>query len=654
MQILNNVSSSFFPLNSTRSTSNALDVRIARDTINRAGDPLEKRNILFDSTFINTRKVPNLDATSPLAAFRVADTIALLSRRAAARKVPIIDDLAKKERFTLLKLRQLDDLSTSLKSLGQTVSDLLSGDALNPKTASSTRSKLVQAVAGKDAPLDSFRVTPVRLSQAAILASNEQSTPLGALGLTGSFFINGTKITVESTDSLFELKNKINFGEDQNRNGVLDKTEDVNNNGILDTVSFGNAKFGLPSLIIEDSDGDSILDPDEDLNGNGTVDVIPIGTAQTGNAEFVPAIFIVEDLDGDGVIDLGEDVNDNGELDGGTAETKVLALIQGNRLVLVSMAGGRTQIDLLDDDEVLLGLGFFELNSKGFPVQKEFQFDSDDQDLTNLIQEPQTATININGKQIPSDNNVFSGVIEDTDLIIQQASEKAAQINISIDAATFFAQIKTLVDQFNNSITKINDLLGVSRTFKRDGDIQDIRNDLTLTPQARVQELDQRNENIDTLRGRPGNPFATGIAVINPEKSNLQEVAVTSAAQAVKAGITRAFQSQEGDLLRRLGSIGIRTLADNTFELDEKEFRRGLNSNTTEIFDLFTNAETGILPSLAEILAIILRDELGELALEETEVAVQSQSPRVLAEKFSKFTENINFKNTIQTLIAVV
>jgi len=612
VQILNNVSATFFPLNSTRSTSNDLNVRIARDTINQSGSPQEiKRDILFNSVFINTRKVPNLEATGPLAAFRVNDAIALLSRRFDSRKIPILEDLGKKERFTLLKLRQLDDLSTSLKTLGQTVTELFSVDALNPKSSSSTRSKRVQAFVGKDAPLDSFRISPVRLSKGAILASDEQSTPLGTLGLTGSFFINGVKITVESSDTLIDLKNKINFGEDHNRNGVLDKTEDVNNNGTLDII-------------------------------------------QTANSEFVPAIFITEDLDGDGELDPDEDVNDNGRLDGGVAETKVLALIKDNRLVLVGLAGGRDRIDLLDSDEVLLNLGFFELNFKGFPVQKEFQFDSEDQDLAvNLIQQPQTAKIEIDGKPVFSDTNVFSGVIEDTDLVIKKASEKAAQINIFIDTETFFTQIKTLFDQFNNSISKINNLLGISRTFAQDGDIQDIRNDLTFKPQERARGLAKRNEDIDTLRGRPGNPFATGIKVVNPEKNNPQEVAITSAVQAVKSGITRAFQSQNENLLRRLGSIGIRTLADNTFLLDEREFRRGLNSNTTEIFDLFTNPETGILPNLAERLSIILRDDLGELAIEKNEIVVQSSSPRIQAENFRKLTENNNLGNTTQTLIAV-
>ncbi|MBT3367642.1 MAG: flagellar filament capping protein FliD [Nitrospina sp.] len=616
MQILNNVTSTFFPLNSTRSTSKDLDVRIARDTLNQAGSPQKpKQDILFNSVFINSRRVPKLEASGPLAAFRVNDAIALLSRQSESRKIPIVDDLGRKERFSLLKLRQLDELSTSLTSLKQSVSGLLKVDALNLKSSSSpspsTRSERVQIVVGKDASLDSFNVTPVRLTKGAILASDEQSTPLGTLGLSGSFFVNGVKITVESSDTLIDLKNKINFGEDQNRNGVLDKTEDVNNNGTLDII-------------------------------------------QTKNTEFVPAIYIVEDLDGDGEIDLGEDVNDNGQLDGGTAESKVLALIKDNRLVLVGQAGGRDQIDLLDSDDVLLELGFFELNFKGFPVQKEFQFDSEDQDLLeNLIQQPQTAKIEVNGKPVFSDTNVFSEVIEDTDVVIKSASEKAAQINVFIDAESFFTQIKTLFDQFNNSISKINDLLGASRTFARDGDIQDIRNDLTIEPQEGARKLADRNEEIDAFRGRPGNPFATGIRVVNTEKNSQQDVAIASAVQAVKSGITRAFQSKNENLLRRLGSIGVRSLADNTFVLDERELRRGLDSNTTEIFDLFTNPETGILPSLEESLNTILREELGELAIEENEIIVQSRSPRVLAENFRKFTENTNLENTIQTLIAV-
>jgi hypothetical protein len=73
-----------------------------------------------------------------------------------------------------------------------------------------------------------------------------------------------------------------------------------------------------------------------------------------------------------------------------------------------------------------------------------------------------------------------------------------------------------------------------------------------------------------------------------------------------------------------------------------------------EVSDLFTNSKTGILPSLAETLTIVLREELGELAIEESEIITQFSSPRALPENFRKFIENATFKNKIKTLIAVV
>ena len=182
-------------------------------------------------------------------------------------------------------------------------------------------------------------------------------------------------------------------------------------------------------------------------------------------------------------------------------------------------------------------------------------------------------------------------------------------------------------------------------------DIQDIRNDLTFKPQEKVRKSEQSNENIDTLRGRPGNPFATGVTVSNTEKKNLHELAVTSAAYSAKTGITRLFQND--GLLRRLSSMGIRTLSDNTFKLDEKEFRRGLNSNTAEIFDLFTNPETGILSTLAKTLEVVLRDDFGDLAIEEAEVSAQPRSTLVLADNFRKYAESVNFASKTQALITV-
>ncbi|HCG72577.1 MAG TPA: hypothetical protein DE038_04635, partial [Nitrospina sp.] len=100
-------------------------------------------------------------------------------------------------------------------------------------------------------------------------------------------------------------------------------------------------------------------------------------------------------------------------------------------------------------------------------------------------------------------------------------------------------------------------------------------------------------------------------------------------------------------------SIGIRTLTDNTFGLDETEFKRGLEKNTREVFNLFINSETGILPLLAERLENIVLEGRGDLAIKQTKVIIQSGAPNILAENFRKFTENLNLNTTVQTLIAV-
>ena len=465
---------------------------------------------------------------------------------------------------------------------------------------------------------------------------------------------------------------RVNYSQDCDGNGIPDP-EDIEN-GAPDCDSNGELDVCQP-----DSDGDGTIDPcDDDIDGdgilnecdmdlvagadcdeNGTLDLSEdvdqdgtLGILHVVNSEFGEGVFIKEDLNGNGEIDPTEDSNSNDRLDGGSLENNVLALIRDNRLVLVSLAGGSNTIDLREDDSVLLDLGFFEEVDGGLPILKEIQL-NDLNTPENLIVQPQTAIVEVDGNFFSSNTDVVTGVIEDTALVLRQASETSAKITIFIDAPTFFEQIKILFSQFNNSIAKINDLLAVSNSFGEDGDIQDIRNDLTIDPQKEARVLQERNRIIDDLRGRPGNSQATGVSVKNTEKRAQQEVAVTSIVKGIQSGLN--FPSQNGDenLLKRLSSIGIRTLTDNTFALDETEFERGLEKNTLEVFDLFTNSETGILPLLAERLENIVLEGRGDLAIKQTKVIIESGAPNILAENFRKFTENSNLGATVQTLIAV-
>ena len=165
--------------------------------------------------------------------------------------------------------------------------------------------------------------------------------------------------------------------------------------------------------------------------------------------------------------------------------------------------------------------------------------------------------------------------------------------------------------------------------------------------------MEERNRIIDKFRGRPGNPPATGLSVTNTNKHSQQEVVVTSIVQAIERGLI--FTSQNGDenLLKRLSSIGIRTLTDNTFAIDETKFELGLEQNTQEVFDLFTNSETGILPLLSEQLKKIVRENRGDIALKKKDITIRSETTSVLAENFAKFIDIYNLESTVQTLITV-
>ena len=240
----------------------------AQDTLNSGGQPRTGANdLVFQSLTIVGRQVPPLEAAGPLAGFRLGNVIKSVTERTETTKFPIADDIERGRRFTDLKIDRLNHLRDSLQTLNTTVNVFLNNGAFNLRVANSSRQDFVEVKAGKTSPTVKFTVVPTRKAVNSTLASNEQSTPITALGLNGNFYVNGFKITVETTDSIFELRDKINRGEDTNNNGKLDGAEDINNNKVLDTISHSASEFG-PGLYFT-----------EDRNGNGEIDLRIINTS---------------------------------------------------------------------------------------------------------------------------------------------------------------------------------------------------------------------------------------------------------------------------------------------------------------------------------------------------------------------------------------
>ncbi|MDA0690710.1 MAG: flagellar filament capping protein FliD [Nitrospinae bacterium] len=566
-----------------------------------------KRDILFDSVNKSSAGINSLEATGPFSRLRAADAVKILSQSSSSQRLPIADGLEQTSRFLELKRDRLNDLKSTLQNLQSRVSRLQGEDALNFRSGKSSKRGVVQVATGKNSPVTNFSVRADRLAQVDVLVSDAQTT--GALGLSGSFFINGTKVTVESSDSVFDIRNKINFGEDQNHNGALDRAEDLNGNAVLETYSVAGSTFG-------------------------------------------PGVYVNEDTDGDGALDPTEDSNNNERLDGGSAETKVVASVRENRLVFTSLTGSDTRIDLRDEDDVLLALGFFESDRKGNSVLRERQYDSGNPPV-NLNKSPESAQIEVDGQPVTSASNTFQNVAEDTTLTVKQTSERQAEVRIFIDASDVVSKIQTLFGQFNAAVITLNDLLAQSRTFQSDQQIQRIREHLVESPQEKTRQLNQRNGNIDAVRGKREYPGLIGIDVQNTDKNRVQEQTLSSVISALKSGGTPSIQSAERTLIQRLTSIGIKTLQDDTFVVDREKLDRALNINSEEVLDLLNNPENGILPLLDKQLNRILESGPGDSASNRQANSLSSKIPNFITAKLRQFEESSTLKRTTQTLIAV-
>ena len=621
MEVSGTSNSFLFTSPFTVSGGNKATVSEAKDVLNSGGQPRPGTNdLVFQSLNIVGRRVPVFEGGGPLAGFRLGNAVNIVTEKSERNKFYIADNIERNSRFSDLKVERLSSLRASLQTLRATVNVFRNNGAFNLNAADSSREDLVKIQVGRTSPTGRFTVAPTRKMVSSTLASDEQSSPIEAIGLSGNFYVNGFKISVETTDSIFELRDKINRGEDTNNNGKLDGVEDINNNGTLDVIFFSASEFGGGFYLTEDRNGNGELDPDEDII-------------------------------------------DNDRLDGGTIESGVKASVVNNRLILSSLAGGSTKIDLRDDDNILLQLGFFELNLKGLPIQKEFQFDADQLldrfPSINLNVTPRPALVEVDRsfaepETVESDFNEFTNISEDAIITALEASVRKSNIQIFFDATNAIDQIKTFFNHFNDSLRQINDVLSQSKEFSKDKEIQNIRNDLTIQPQEKTRIIEKRNEDIDIFRVTSENLQEIGFGVVNTKKKTVQELSTSIALANILDGPASPFSNTTKDVATRLNSAGIRTSNDNTFVVDEPRLKKALEVNAEETLKIFTDEEAGILPLLSKQLENLLRENLGDLDQKINQVVIQTKTPSLPLEKLHKFTEVSRLTQTVKNLIAVV
>jgi flagellar capping protein FliD len=577
-----------------------------RAQINQFGaDRPSPADLLLDSFVFVSNRVPQVDdLRGPLSAFRVNAAGRFVTDRFQLSHMPIVDEVGA-SRLTSQQTDDIGNLQIRLQALLDKVEELRLGSVFNLLAARSSDSGALRVSADSTAEEASFEVTIDAVATRSVLASDVQGT--GALGLTGSFRINGVEIDVLATDTLADIQDKINRGEDVNGNGVLDEAEDVNGNGIIETIQVSGSQHGAGIFIIEDQNGNGVLDPAEDVNGNE-------------------------------------------HLDGGTQDHQVTATIQDNRLLLTSQTGDNSAITLSDPDSVLFNLGFFELDANGELIQNEVQINASG---TNLVVSGNDAAITIDGETFTSATNIFSDIIEGLTLEARGEVGDTVRVTVETDASAAVSQIQSLFLRLNDAITALNDSLAFAQTFAGDIELQSVREELTENSQTGIranERLDASREAVDSSNNLPP---SLGLNSVNIEKFSTTELGITRSAQAIQSGLGALFANRGSELFKKLSSVGIKTESDDTISVNVPALTLALESQPDNVLALFNDTETGILPRLETQLNSLLNEDAGRLDFKSARLEALSELESGAGESFQRAFEKLLLETNTRNLIAI-
>lgn len=520
------------------------------------------RTTAASSYFFIERRVPKVELLDGAAsAFFIHNNLKFLRQKKTT--LSIVKNLSFKSSFLDKQIKSFLKINEKLSSLKNAVETLSLRESFNIKSAKSSDPDALTATTSVKSPVSSQQINISQLAGVHQLVSDTVDDPFAGLGASGTIQINGFEVIIDSSDSLDDIKDKINFGEDLNKNGILDLGEDINNNGELDI-------FHIPST------------------------------------PYAKGIYIIEDINGDNIIQGTEDLNDNELLDGGITELKVVAFISDNRLFLNSLSDGR-KISLQDDNDILLNLGFFELDRFTNSVIKEQQLDPNT--FENLNKLPSSSSLTVNGNSFKRESNNISDIIPETTLHLKDTSSKDISLSISIDITEAMKNIKSFVNVYNDTIKFLNKELAFSKVLEENIATQKIRNGLNDKVGDDVLNADQKFNNLNKI----------GITGQNQQKNTFNQVAIKNLVTNFKKDISNIlpFPSKgSNSIFAGLDKIGIRTTKDDTLRIDENNLEKALKNNTEKVITLFADASSGIAEKLNDLIDILTRPESGTIALQ--------------------------------------
>ncbi len=391
-----------------------------------------------------------------------------------------VDILENKKSDYQTKFSTWGTVSSKLSTLLSDVQTLNNLSTMGAMSASSNDEDILTATATSSASIGRYSIVVSGLAQAHKIASGEISSTSTALGYSGELSINGKAIELESTDTLSDIKGKINNA-DAGVTATILKVSDESYRLILTREETGSTEIALA-----DVNGGTIL---EDLGLADTSD-----SGQDSSLWFADTTSTIKSLIGSSAsfssqtvtingtnvsIDLSQDslqdIKDKLVAAGINATIESDTDNSGNTTYRIDITGGITSYT--DSAHTLEVLGFVKPGVK------------------NQLEASQDASLTVDGISITRSTNTITDLIEGVTINLKDTSADAVTLTITQDTDTRKGAIEDFVESYN-------DLMGYIREqFSYDPDTDSEARPLMGDSTLRYIEDTIRNTIISQVSG---------------------------------------------------------------------------------------------------------------------------------------------------------
>ncbi|MCW5942284.1 MAG: flagellar filament capping protein FliD [Fimbriimonadaceae bacterium] len=477
------------------------------------------------------------------------DTDSIVSRLMQVEAIPI-KRLQQRQAEITNRQSLYAEFRSRMRSLSTAAGSLNNASAFNPIRASSSDTGVATITTNAGAIAGTYRLEVSKLAQAHKVSSGAQASTTAALGLSGTFSVNGVGVEVTATDTLTTVAQKIysanagvtasliNGGEGNayltltakdTGAGKAIQLSDLGTSSVLSSLGLVGGASGIRSAVTNGAAGFAFSSPTTAVSQMLNVAIVPPNTVQiTVNGQTIDINLSTDSLDS---------IATNLNAAGAGVTASVESVTEGSstkyRLKIVGDSGTPT---FTDSENVLTALGVLQ------------------QGYSSELVAAQDAHYSLDGVNLTSATNTVGNVIPGATLTLLKANETTPEkstLTLSRDESAVQSKVKDFVSAYNGIV----DFVAANSKFDK-----------------------------DTFAAGPllGDPMATQI-----------ENAVSSLVFDNVAGLTGNY--------RNLAALGFDFDSAGKLSYDEATLSTALNADPNAVGKLFRTAGAGSVTELTYI-----------------------------------------------------